>query len=256
MLPDGPSLLRGWRHVVKLDPDKPLPRPQLRAVAQSGTDALILGGTQGITRTKVMGLLAALRPAPVPVLIELSSTQAVLPGADGYLVPVALNSPHHHWLAGAHLAALTRWGARVPWRRTAAMGYIMLNPASAAARQVGVADAPDLSGVLACVRLAAGLWRLPAVYLEYSGRFGSPGLVARARRALDHLNRQLGASTRLIYGGGIDDGEKAAAMAAVAHTVVVGNVIYRPDGVERLRATVRAVRALDGGRPGRGGNSL
>lgn len=248
-----PSLWQGWRHVVKLDPDKPLSRSQLRAVARSGTDAIILGGTQGITRTKVMGLLAALRPAPVPVFIEVSSTQAVLPGADGYLVPVALNSPHHRWVAGLHLEALARWGARVPWRRTAAMGYIMMNPASAAARQVGVAEAPDLSGVLACVRLAAGLWRLPVVYLEYSGRYGSPGLVARARRAVDHLNRQMGASTRLVYGGGIDDGAKAAAMAAVAHTVVIGNVIYRPDGVERLRATVRAVRALDRGRPGPGG---
>lgn len=232
-----------WRHVVKLDPDKPLPRSDLRAIARSGTDALIIGGTQGITRAKVGRLLTGLWQAPVPVLIEVSAPESLLPGADGYLIPVPLNSPDPYWLMGAHIEALRRFGGRVPWERVFAEGYIMMNPDSAAARRVGVREAPAEADVRAYVRLAAGLWRLPIIYLEYSGRLGDPRQVAQVRNVLRRIPAGTGETAwpRFFYGGGIADAAAAGRMAAVAHTIVVGNAIYQPDGLERLHATVRAV---------------
>lgn len=41
-----------WRHVFKLDPNKEITDEQLEQVCESGTDAIIVGGTDGVTLEK------------------------------------------------------------------------------------------------------------------------------------------------------------------------------------------------------------
>ena len=43
---------REWRHVFKLDPNKELSDERLEKICESGTDAIIVGGTDGITLRK------------------------------------------------------------------------------------------------------------------------------------------------------------------------------------------------------------
>lgn len=247
MLPDWLAAARRPLHVTKLDPDRPLDRARARAVAGSGTDAVVVGGTQGITRAKVVRLLRLLAGAPVPVLVEVSDEACAVPGADGYLVPLVLNAAHPDWLGARHARALAVLGRLVPWERVLSEGYVVANPDSAVGRRVGVRRAPGPRQAAGYAWLGAGIMRLPLIYLEYSGRFGGTRLLAAMRAALDRLREAAGERPLLVYGGGVDGEERARAVLAHADVLVVGNAVYLEDGLDRLAATVAAVRAFRSG---------
>ncbi|MFS0725936.1 heptaprenylglyceryl phosphate synthase [Paenibacillus sp. 1P07SE] len=221
-----------WRHVFKLDPDREIDDAKLDALCMSGTDAVIVGGSSGVTFEKVVELLSRIRRYEVPCALEVSDLEAAVPGFDLYLIPMVLNTARTEWMTGKQIEGLQAYGSYIPWDSTAAEGYLILNAEAEAARLTGADCGLDAAAVLAHVRLADRLMRLPIVYLEYSGTFGDMELV----RAASALVTQ----ARLFYGGGIDDPAKASAAAAAAHTVIVGNVIY--DHLEAALETVQAVR--------------
>ena len=82
--------------------------------------------------------------------------------------------------------------------------------------------------------MAEHLFSLPIFYLEYSGQYGDPQIVRVAKELLTN--------TRLFYGGGIRSTEQAKEMAAIADTVVVGNVVY--DDLQVALKTVDAVKSV------------
>jgi putative glycerol-1-phosphate prenyltransferase len=209
---------RGWRHITKLDPDRSLEDARLDLVLRSSTDAIVIGGTQGITRNKVGALLDRLTDCPKPVAIEISGPDSIVPGADLYFIPLVLNSPDARWIVGAHQEALRALGALVPWDFLVPEGYLVLNPDSAVARLTAARTDLDAENVAAFVRLGERLLRLPVIYLEYSGAYGSPEIVDAAKSAIS--------SSRLFYGGGVDGPEKARQMGRLADTIVVGNLVY------------------------------
>jgi len=228
------GMLRGFRHVFKLDPDRPLDDIALERICLSGTDAIIVGGSTGVTRANTAALLKRLRRRSVPVLLEVSDPDAVTPDCDGYLIPVVLNAGHTDWLVGHHQRAIKRYGPHMPWEAMAAEGYIILNGDSAAARVTSADAGIGEEDVIAYALLAERLFRLPIVYLEYSGRFGDMELVRRVKGTLERA--------RLVYGGGIDGPERARLAAEAADTVVVGNLIY--ENLDRALETVAAVRQV------------
>ncbi|WP_458190231.1 geranylgeranylglyceryl/heptaprenylglyceryl phosphate synthase [Haladaptatus sp. NG-WS-4] len=60
-----------WEHVTKVDPDKALPNGDSYAgIADTGTDALILGGTTNVTESSVQSILDALVSVEIPVFVE------------------------------------------------------------------------------------------------------------------------------------------------------------------------------------------
>lgn len=231
--------LGGWRHLTKLDPDRPLDGRRLAGVLRSGTDALVVGGTQGITPQAVRSLLERVAGCGLPVALEVSSPAALVLGADLYLVPFVLNAGDPYWLAGAHQQALrdfADWRDEF-WQAVVPEAYIVLNPDSAVARLTR-ANAPlSPEDAVAYGRCAEGLFGAPVVYLEYSGCYGDARLVARVARALTR--------SRTFYGGGIDRPERAAEMAALVDTVVVGNLAHAGEP-ELLAETVAAVRSTTG----------
>ncbi|MGI5838930.1 MAG: heptaprenylglyceryl phosphate synthase [bacterium] len=224
---------RTWRHLTKLDPDKPLSPTVAARVAASGTDAVVIGGTQNITAANVAHLLTLLAPYPLPKIVEISTFDAIVPGADGYLIPVVLNTTDVRWLIGAHQAAARRLGSFLDWQLTLPEGYLVLNENSAVARLTASNCRLSLPDAIAFARCADGLFRLPVVYLEYSGRYGDPALVKAVKANLT--------AARLFYGGGIDGPARAAEMGRIADTIVVGNLIYE-SGLDLLPATVQAVQ--------------
>ncbi|GAB6877492.1 geranylgeranylglyceryl/heptaprenylglyceryl phosphate synthase [Thermaerobacter litoralis] len=238
---------RAWRHAVKLDPARPLDPDVIRRLPETGTDALILGGSDGIRREAVFHLLDAARATGLPVAVEVSSVEAVVPGADWYLVPMVLNTADVRWLVGAHHQAFADLhriapGIPVPWERVVTVAYIVCNPDATVARVAAARPPAGPGAVAAWVTVAERLLRADIVYIEYSGRYGDPAWVRAAAGALR--------AARLFYGGGLQTADQAAEMAAHAHTVVVGNALYRPDGLECIRATVEGARRV---RPGEGG---
>lgn len=227
-----PHLFADWKHVFKLDPDKSISDEALERVCLSGTDAVIVGGSAGVTFDNTVDLLARIRRYEVPCALEISSRDAVVPGFDLYFIPIAFNAGDTDWIVGQHHAAVKEWGPMMDWKQIAGAGYIILNGESTVAKVTKANTELSVKDVEAYARLAEQLFHCPIVYIEYSGTFGDMELTARVRRLLSEA--------RLFYGGGIDSAEKARLAASAADTVVVGNAVY--DALEEALATVAAVK--------------
>jgi putative glycerol-1-phosphate prenyltransferase len=208
-----------WRHVFKLDPNRALSDLALQMICESGTDAVIIGGTDGITFKNTWELLQRLREFPIPLVQEVSDLNAVVPGFDGYLIPTVLNTNEAKWIHGAHFEAIKRYGEFIPWEQILLLGYVILNPEAKVCRLTKADANLTAEDVTAYARLAEHLLGWPVLYLEYSGRFGDEKMVQAARNGLNRA--------RLFYGGGIGSKEQAKQMARWADTVVVGNLVYR-----------------------------
>lgn len=225
-------MIAGWRHVFKLDPDRQLDDRSLEAVCLSGTDAVMIGGSSGVTYDNTVDLLSRVRRFEVPCVLEISNLEAVVPGFDLYMIPIVLNAGHQDWIIGQHAKAIEQYGHLIPWEMLVPEGYLVLNPEATVA-EVTKAKAPlEPVPARSYAQVADRLLQLPIVYLEYSGQIGDFELVADVRRTLDQA--------RLFYGGGIVDAETAYRAATVSDTVVVGNAVY--DNLERALETVAAVK--------------
>ncbi|KPV58047.1 heptaprenylglyceryl phosphate synthase [Paenibacillus sp. A3] len=223
-----------WKHVFKLDPDREIGDEALERICLSGTDAVMVGGSSGVTFDNTVDLLARIRRYEVPCVLEVSDREAIVPGFDLFMIPIVLNAGDTQWIVGRHQQALKEYGAILDWDELVPEGYIILNGDSTAAKLTEADVRLDAKDVEAYARIADRLFRCPIVYLEYSGVFGDMELVGRVKRLLSQ--------SRLFYGGGIDSPEKAREAAMAAHTVVVGNAVY--DDLERALATVPAVMEM------------
>lgn len=223
-----------WRHAFKIDPAKNLTDEQLEAVAESGTDGVIIGGSDGVTLENVLDLLARFRRFSVPLALEVSTVESVTPGFDYYFIPTVLNTTDSKWMNGLHHEALREYGHMMNFDELVTEGYCILNPDCTAAKVTGVDRVPDEEDVQAYARMAEHLFSLPIFYLEYSGQYGDPQIVRSAKELLSN--------TRLFYGGGIRSTEQAQEMAAIADTIVVGNVVY--DDLKTALKTVDAAKSV------------
>lgn len=223
--------------VAKVDPDKPLLSEHIEALRRSGVDAVVLGGTQGITRANMTAAWEALTVGGLPAAIEVSAPESILPGSSLFLIPVVLNTLDATWLTGAHQAAAEQLHGYLDWSRVAGEGYIVMNPSSAVAQVTGARTNLTPAAAAAYAEVGAHVLRLPLVYVEYSGQFGDPAVVAACREALR------GTKTRLMYGGGISTPEQAAMMASHADVIVVGNLVQSKN-CPRLPDLVSAARQV------------
>lgn len=226
---------RKWQHVFKLDPNKGISDDHLDKICTSGTDAVIVGGTDGITLEKVVGLLSRVRRYEVPCALEISTIDAIAPGFDLYLIPTVLNSTTPKWILGKHKRAIKMFGDWINWREIVIEGYCVLNAESKVARLTSAQTDLDQEDVAAFATIAEKMFRLPIFYIEYSGTYGDPEIVRRAKEQLQE--------TILFYGGGINSVARAMEMKQYADCIVVGNLIYENIG-EALR-TVQAIKNLD-----------
>ncbi|MCS1351996.1 heptaprenylglyceryl phosphate synthase [Mechercharimyces sp. CAU 1602] len=224
--------IKRWRHVFKLDPNRRLSDKALEWICQSGTDAIIVGGTDGVTYENTNQLLDRLRNYSVECIQEISTTEAVVLGFDGYLIPMVLNTDNPYWIKGAHFEVMKKVGQWIPWDLLAVEGYIILNPDSKVAKLTESHTEVDDPSMIAYGRMTEKLFHLPICYVEYSGMYGDVSKVEAAKVGLE--------KTRLFYGGGISNEEQARTMAQHADTVVVGNLVYR--NIEQAVETVKWVK--------------
>jgi putative glycerol-1-phosphate prenyltransferase len=221
-----------WRHVFKLDPNKEITDEQLEQVCESGTDAIIVGGTDGVTLENVLDLMARIRRFSVPCVLEVSNLEAITPGFDYYFIPMVLNSRDPKWLIDLHHEAVKEFGDLMNWDEIFMEGYCILNEECKAAVLTNARTSLSEEDVIAYARMAERMYRLPIFYLEYSGRYGDPQLVRKVKETLS--------ATRLFYGGGIETVQQAKEMAQWADTIVVGNAVYK--NLSEALKTVQAVK--------------
>ena len=225
---------RNWRHVFKIDPAKQLSEEALEKVCESGTDVILVGGTDNVTLDNVIDILLRVRRFSVPVALEISNVDAILAGFDYYFIPSVLNSQDTKWVKDLHHEAIKEYGDVLVWDELIAEGYCVLNPDCKVAQVTDAKTDLTKDDVIAYARLAENYFKLPIFYLEYSGAYGDKEIVASVKEVLNE--------TRLFYGGGIASAEQAAEMARLADTVVVGNIIY--DDLKQALKTVEAVKSV------------
>ncbi|MES3518479.1 MAG: putative phosphoglycerol geranylgeranyltransferase [Natronomonas sp.] len=231
-----------WDHVVKIDPDKSLFEGEtFEDVCATGTDALEIGGTTGMTEEKMARVVEATTAHDIPVYIEPSNVGAVVhrEGLDGYLVPVVFNAGDTFWTTGAH-KEWARLDNEIDWDRTFTEAYIVLNPDSSVAEYT-TADC-DLSAedVAAYAEVADRMFGQQIIYIEYSGTYGDPDIVEAATDAVDDAT--------VFYGGGIGDYESAYEMGRRADTVIVGDLVHEA-GADAVRETVEGAKDATAERP-------
>ena len=222
---------KDWVHITKLDPDKVIGNDAVAEIATSGTDALMLSGTLNVTQENMRELIAQVKEYDLPIVVEPAGPEAVvLEEVDGLFVPSVLNTPDMRWMVGKHQYWVKH--NRIDWNTVVPEAYIVLNPASSVGKVTGAVCDLSPEDVAAYAEVADRYFSFPVVYIEYSGTYGDPAVVAAAANATT--------DARLFYGGGINSAEKAAEMGRLADTIVVGNAVY-DDGVSTLKATVKAV---------------
>ncbi len=225
---------REWHHVFKLDPNKEISDSDLEKICESGTDAVIVGGTDGVTLEKVLNLMARIRRYTVPCVLEISNMETVTPGFDLYFIPTILNSQDVKWITGLHHQAVKEYGEIIDWSEIVMEGYCILNEECKAAKVTNAVTDLTLDDVKAFAAMAERMFHLPIFYLEYSGTLGDVSLTADVKNALE--------KTVLFYGGGISTSEQAKEMAQVADVIVVGNAIY--ENIHEALKTVHAVKSV------------
>ncbi|MBN6187736.1 heptaprenylglyceryl phosphate synthase [Aneurinibacillus sp. BA2021] len=223
-----------WRHVFKLDPDKKIEDGALEAVCESGTDAVIVGGTTNVTFDNTIDLLSRIRRYAVPCILEVSQVDAIVPGFDAYFIPLVLNAQNPEWIFNAHVKGLEEHGPFIKWDEVFVEGYVVGNADSTVAKLTGSRAELEEENMKAYARLADQMLKLPIFYIEYSGAYGDPQLVQAAQKVVH--------TSRIFYGGGIRSVEQAKEMAQYADTVVIGNIVY--EDLAQALATVEAVKSI------------
>jgi putative glycerol-1-phosphate prenyltransferase len=224
---------REWKHVFKLDPDKEISDHDLEMVCESGTDAVIVGGSEGVTLDNTLDLLSRIRRYAVPCVLEVSNLESLTPGFDFYYIPTVLNSKDANFITGLHHEALKEFGDIMNWEEILTEGYCIVNPDCKAAERSNANTDLSADDVVAYARMAEKMFKLPIFYLEYSGTYGNADIVKKVSEVLE--------SAVFYYGGGITSPEQAAQMAEFADTVIVGNVIYSD-----LKSALQTVEAVKG----------
>jgi putative glycerol-1-phosphate prenyltransferase len=224
--------IRQWRHVFKLDPNKDISDQDLEKICESGTDAIIVGGTDGVTIEGVLDLMSRVRRYTVPCILEVSDAEAITPGYDLYFIPTVLNSTKTEWVTGLHHEAVKEYGDIMDWDEILIEGYCILNGECKAAQLTQAKTDLSVEDVRAFAMMAEKMFHLPIFYLEYSGTYGDPVLVQEVKDTLE--------KTVLFYGGGIHTYEQAVEMGKAADVIVVGNSLYQ--NLEQALKTVQAVK--------------
>ncbi|UTH13425.1 heptaprenylglyceryl phosphate synthase [Macrococcus equipercicus] len=221
--------VKDWEHVFKLDPANEIDDSTLQQLCESGTDAIIIGGTDNVTLDNVLDLMSRVRRYTVPCALEISNLASVIPGFDRYLVPAVLNSPDVTFHNGMLLEALKQYGHMIDFDEFTMEGYIVMNKESKVARLTAADTTLDADDIYAYGQMINHFYKFPVCYLEYSGTYGDVTLLKTLKSACP--------DTRLIYGGGIESLNQALEMKQYADTIVVGNIIYKD--LKRALETVK-----------------
>nr|WP_042141976.1 heptaprenylglyceryl phosphate synthase [Paucisalibacillus sp. EB02] len=223
--------MKEWKHVFKLDPAKEISDEDLELVCESGTDAIIVGGTDNITLDAVLDLLSSIRRYTVPVVLEISNMEAITPGFDYYHIPMVMNSNEKKWMMDIHHEAIKEYKDIMNWDEIFVEGYCILNEEAKAFQHTNC-KLPTDEDVVAYAYMAENIFHLPIFYVEYSGKYGNPELIKKVKGELH--------DTLLFYGGGIETAEQAREMKEYADVIVVGNSIYT--NLKEALKTVQAVK--------------
>ena len=147
-----------WKHIFKLDPAKSISDDDLEAICMSNTDAIMIGGTDNVTEDNVIHLMSRVRRYPLPLALEVSNVESVMPGFDFYFIPTVMNSNDTTYHNGILLEALKQFGHVINFEEVIFEGYLILNSDSKVARKTGAQTELNIEDVEAYAQMANELY--------------------------------------------------------------------------------------------------
>jgi phosphoglycerol geranylgeranyltransferase len=238
-------LRRGPLHFTLIDPDKS-PGPRAASIAHGaaelGSDAILLGGSTGIS-PEVMGAAArAIRAsAPLPVIIFPEGPTSLTADAQAVLFMSLLNSRNLDLVIRAHTRAapLVRRLGLEP----ISLGYVVVAPGMRVG-EVGAVDAVAREdvGLAQGYAMAAEFLGMRFVYLEAGSGAPSPVPAEMVRGVRSVL------SIPLIVGGGIRSGPEAKGLLEAGAQILVTGTVTEKEGLGAgFRGILSEVRRARGG---------
>ena len=238
------KLRSGPLHFTLIDPDKS-PGSRAAEIAEGavglGSDAILLGGSTGISRAKMGEAARAVKAAvPVPVIIFPEGPSSLTDSADAVLFMSLLNSRRLDLVIRVH--ALAAPVIRQMNLEAIPLGYLVVAPGMRVG-EVGEVDAVprDAPQVAVGYALAAEMLGMGMVYLEAGS--GAPTPVP------SEIIRAVRGSIRipLIVGGGIRTaGDARQVLDAGAQILVTGSVTEEEGIAEGFRGILGEVRRARG----------
>lgn len=210
-------MIRQAKHIFKLDPAKEIDDTSLAEIVKSDTDLILVSGTDNVTENNVLDLLVRIRRFNVPLALEISHPEAVVPGFDHYFIPTVINTTDVKFTHGMLIEALVEYRNLIDYEDISLLPYIIMNEQCKAFKHAGCHTAGQ-EEFIAMVNMLDKLYKMDYIYIEYSGALGD---ATRVKEAFDETQH-----SRIIYGGGITSKETAQLMSSAADTIVVGNIIY------------------------------
>jgi len=232
-------------HFTLIDPDETDAESAARIAriaAGAGSDAILVGGSIGVSEPRLSNVVRAAKKASgLPVILFPGNINGLTPEADAVLFMSMLNSSDPYYISGAQMQAaplIARMGLEpIP------TAYIIVGHGGAAG-YVGYARPIPYGNpeIVAAYTLSAAMMGMKLVYLEAGS--GAPRPVPP--RAVE-LSRKLVSTARLdappvlVVGGGVRDPETASALASAGAQVLVTGTLVEEEP-DRLPDIVRAFK--------------
>ncbi|BCS91972.1 Geranylgeranylglyceryl phosphate synthase [Metallosphaera sp. J1] len=227
-------------HFSLIDPDKVKDLEGLGRVASSlyraGTSAFLIGGTLGVSKEKLDGIIHVLQDFRIPKIIFPSNINLISEKADAILFMSLLNSDDLYYVIGAQVSASII--VKTIGLEPIPTGYLIVGHGGTAAHigraRVVPYDNPELAVAYA---LAAEYMGMEYLYLEAGS--GAPETVRP--EMVKFVSKY--SNINLIVGGGIRTPERAVELVrAGAKAIVTGNVIE--SDIERAIKIIEAMQRV------------
>jgi len=237
-------LAAGRVHLTLIDPDKSPGEKAARTARGAvdlGSDAILLGGSTGISKPVMAAAAKAIKKAvEVPLIIFPEGPGSLTDEADAVFFMSLLNSRELDLVIRAHARAAP--AIRAMRLEPIPLGYLVIAPGMRVGEVGQVDPVPrDRPEEAEGYALAAEYLGMKLVYLEAGSGAPSPVPVPMVRAVRSVL------SIPLIVGGGIRTGAEARALLeAGAQMLVTGTVAEREGLGNGFRAIVHEVRTFHG----------